>query len=147
MDSTQLTDLYASMTFNDDVMKERIPKSTYKQFHEALTRNEPMSREVATVIANAMKVWAVEKGATHFVHWFTPLSGNTAGKCDAFLEPTSDHRAILEFSGKSLRKGEPRAVRRPGIVPHRLSFIRIPFIFQPCSVHTQARHWIKRRRC
>ena len=77
MDSTQLTDLYASMTFNDDVMKERIPKSTYKQFHEALTRNEPMSREVATVIANAMKVWAVEKGATHFVHWFTPLSGNT----------------------------------------------------------------------
>lgn len=113
MDSTQLTDLYASMTFNDDVMKERIPKSTYKQFHEALTRNEPMSREVATVIANAMKVWAVEKGATHFVHWFTPLSGNTAGKCDAFLEPTSDHRAILEFSGKSLRKGEPDASSFP----------------------------------
>ena len=113
MDSTQLTDLYASMTFNDDVMKERIPKSTYKQFHEALTQNEPMSREVATVIANAMKVWAVEKGATHFVHWFTPLSGNTAGKCDAFLEPTSDHRAILEFSGKSLRKGEPDASSFP----------------------------------
>ena len=162
MDSTQLTDLYASMTFNDDVMKERIPKSTYKQFHEALTRNEPMSREVATVIANAMKVWAVEKGATHFVHWFTPLSGNTAGKCDAFLEPTSDHRAILEFSGKSLRKGEPDASSFPSgglratfeargytawIVPHRLSFIRIPFIFQPFSVHTQARRWIKRRRC
>ncbi len=113
MDATKLTDLYASMTFNDDVMKERIPNSTYKLFHQALENNEPLTREVATVIANAMKVWAVEKGATHYVHWFTPMSGNTAGKCDAFLEPTSDQRAILEFSGKSLRKGEPDASSFP----------------------------------
>ncbi len=110
---TKLTDLYASMTFTDDVMKERIPNSTYKAFHEMMDRQEALSREVATVIANAMKVWAVEKGATHFVHWFTPLNGNTAGKHDAFLEPVDDGHAILEFSGKSLRKGEPDASSFP----------------------------------
>lgn len=113
MDANKLTELYASMTFTDDVMKERIPKSTYKAFHEALHRQEPLPREVATVIANAMKVWAVELGATHYVHWFSPMSGNTAGKCDAFLEPTEDMHAILEFSGKSLRKGEPDASSFP----------------------------------
>lgn len=113
MDANKLTEQYASMTFSDDVMKERIPKSTYKAFHEALHRQEPLSREVATVIANAMKVWAVELGATHYAHWFAPMSGNTAGKCDAFLEPTDDMHAILEFSGKSLRKGEPDASSFP----------------------------------
>ena len=113
MDANKLTELYASMTFTDDVMKERIPKSTYKAFHETLRRQESLSKEVATVIANAMKVWAVELGATHYVHWFSPMSGNTAGKCDAFLEPTEDMHAILEFSGKSLRKGEPDASSFP----------------------------------
>lgn len=113
MDANKLTELYASMTFTDDVMKERIPKSTYKAFHETLQRQEPLSKEVATVIANAMKVWAVELGATHYIHWFSPMSGNTAGKCDAFLEPTDDMHAILEFSGKSLRKGEPDASSFP----------------------------------
>lgn len=113
MDANKLTELYASMTFTDDVMKERIPKSTYKAFHEALAHQEPLPKEVATVIANAMKVWAVELGATHYVHWFSPMSGNTAGKCDAFLEPTEDMHAILEFSGKSLRKGEPDASSFP----------------------------------
>ena len=113
MDANKLTELYASMTFTDDVMKERIPKSTYKAFHETLQRQEPLSKEVATVIANAMKVWAVELGATHYIHWFSPMSGNTAGKCDAFLEPTDDMHASLEFSGKSLRKGEPDASSFP----------------------------------
>ena len=113
MDANKLTELYASMTFTDDVMKERIPKSTYKAFHETLQRQEPLSKEVATVIANAMKVWAVELGATHYIHWFSPMSGNTAGKCDAFLEPTDDMHAILEFRGKSLRKGEPDASSFP----------------------------------
>lgn len=113
MEANKLTSIYASMTFTDDVMKERIPKSTYKAFHEAIANKEPLTKEVATVIANAMKVWAVELGATHYVHWFSPLSGNTAGKCDAFLEPTSDNHAILEFSGKSLRKGEPDASSFP----------------------------------
>lgn len=113
MDANNLTELYASMVFTDDVMKERIPKSTYKAFHEALAKGEPMTKETATVIANAMKVWAVGLGATHYLHWFSPMSGNTAGKCDAFLEPTEEQHAILEFSGKSLRKGEPDASSFP----------------------------------
>ena len=94
-------------------MKERIPKSTYKAFHEALDKGEPLSKEVATVIANAMKIWAVENGATHFTHWFMPMTGLTAEKHDAFLEPDGNGGAVLEFSGKTLRKGEPDASSFP----------------------------------
>lgn len=103
---------YGSLTFSDDVMKERIPKSTYKAFHEALANGEELSKETATVIANAMKIWAVENGATHFTHWFMPMTGLTAEKHDAFLEPDGS-KAVLEFSGKTLRKGEPDASSFP----------------------------------
>lgn len=103
---------YGSLTFSDDVMKERIPKSTYKAFHEALAKGEELSRETATVIANAMKIWAIENGATHFTHWFMPMTGLTAEKHDAFLEPDGS-KAVLEFSGKTLRKGEPDASSFP----------------------------------
>ncbi len=92
---------------------KRIPKSTYKAFHEALDNGEALPKEVATVIANAMKIWAIEHGATHFTHWFTPMTGLTAEKHDAFLEPTHDGSAVLEFSGKTLRKGEPDASSFP----------------------------------
>ena len=95
-----LLEEYGSYTFNDDVMRERLPKSTYKAFHESLEKGEPLSKENATVIANAMKIWALEKGATHFTHWFSPLNGTTAEKHDAFIEPDGD-RAVLEFSGKT----------------------------------------------
>jgi glutamine synthetase len=94
-------------------MKERIPKSTYKAFHEALDKGEQLSSEVATVVANAMKIWAIEHGATHFTHWFTPMTGLTAEKHDAFLEPDHKGGALLEFSGKTLRKGEPDASSFP----------------------------------
>ncbi len=107
-----LLEEYGSYTFNDDVMRERLPKSTYKAFHESLEKGEPLSKENATVIANAMKIWALEKGATHFTHWFSPLNGTTAEKHDAFIEPDGD-RAVLEFSGKTLRKGEPDASSFP----------------------------------
>jgi glutamine synthetase len=103
---------YGSLTFNDEVMKTRIPKSTYKAFHEALAKGEELSKDTATVIANAMKIWAVENGATHFTHWFMPMTGLTAEKHDAFLEPEGSH-AVLEFSGKTLRKGEPDASSFP----------------------------------
>ena len=112
MDMNNLLELYGSNTFNDEIMRDRIPKSTYKAFHDALENKEPLSKETATVIANAMKIWAIEKGATHFTHWFTPLTGLTAEKHDAFLEPDGD-RAIFEFSGKLLRKGEPDASSFP----------------------------------
>ncbi len=112
MDMTKLLEDYGSLAFTDDVMKERIPKSTYKAFHEALDKGEPLAKETATVIANAMKIWAVELGATHFTHWFMPMTGLTAEKHDAFLEPEGD-KAVLEFSGKTLRKGEPDASSFP----------------------------------
>lgn len=107
-----ILDTYGCYTFSDDVMKQRIPKSTYKAFHEALEKGEELSKETATAIANAMKIWALELGATHFTHWFTPMTGLTAEKHDAFLEPDGS-RAVLEFSGKTLRKGEPDASSFP----------------------------------
>lgn len=112
MEMNKLLEDYGCLTFSDDVMKERIPKSTYKAFHEALEKGEPLAKETATVIANAMKIWAVEHGATHFTHWFMPMTGLTAEKHDAFLEPEGS-KAVLEFSGKTLRKGEPDASSFP----------------------------------
>lgn len=112
MELNKLIEDYGCLAFTDDVMKERIPKSTYKAFHESLDKGEELSKECATVIANAMKIWAVEHGATHFTHWFTPMTGLTAEKHDAFLEPDGQ-KAVLEFSGKTLRKGEPDASSFP----------------------------------
>ncbi len=103
---------YGSYTFNDEVMKSRVPKETYKAFHEALNKGEALSKEIADEVANAMKDWAVEKGATHFTHWFTPLTGLTAEKHDAFLELDGD-KSKLEFSGRMLRKGESDASSFP----------------------------------
>ena len=94
MDMNKLLENYGCLTFSDDIMRERIPKSTYKAFHEALDKGEPLAKETATVIANAMKIWAVENGATHFTHWFMPMTGLTAEKHDAFLEPDGN-KAIL----------------------------------------------------
>ena len=112
MELNKLIEDYGCLAFTDDVMKERIPKSTYKAFHESLDKGEELYKECATVIANAMKIWAVEHGATHFTHWFTPMTGLTAEKHDAFLEPDGQ-KAVLEFSGKTLRKGEPDASSFP----------------------------------
>ena len=112
MELNNLVNDYGCLAFTDDVMKERIPKSTYKAFHESLENGEELSKECATVIANAMKIWAVENGATHFTHWFMPMTGLTAEKHDAFLEPDGN-KAVLEFSGKTLRKGEPDASSFP----------------------------------
>lgn len=112
MEMNKLLEDYGCLAFSDDVMKERIPKSIYKAFHESLDKGEELSKECATVIANAMKIWAVENGATHFTHWFTPMTGLTAEKHDAFIEPDGS-KAVLEFSGKTLRKGEPDASSFP----------------------------------
>ena len=112
MEMKELLEDYGCLTFSDDVMKERIPKSTYRAFHESLEKGESLPKETATVIANAMKIWAIENGATHFTHWFMPMTGLTAEKHDAFLEPDGN-KAVLEFSGKTLRKGEPDASSFP----------------------------------
>lgn len=104
---------FGSMSFNDKVMRERLPKSTYKELKQAISENQPLPLEVANVVANAMKDWAIEKGATHFTHWFQPLSGVTAEKHDSFISPTPEGGVIMEFSGKELIKGEPDASSFP----------------------------------
>ena len=112
MDTNRLIEMYGSYTFNNQVMRNRLPKATYDAFCHALETGEPLSKEIAAVIAEKMKEWAIELGATHFTHWFAPLTGYTAEKHDAFLEPFGDS-AIFEFSGKMLRKGEPDASSFP----------------------------------
>ena len=112
MSANKLLEQYGCYTFNVEVMKNRLPEETYKAFHDSLEKGETLSKETASVIADAMKVWALELGATHFTHWFSPLTGLLAEKHDAFLEPDGD-KATLEFSGKLLRKGESDASSFP----------------------------------
>lgn len=103
MEMNKLLEDYGCLAFSDDVMKERIPKSIYKAFHASLDKGEELSKECATVIANAMKIWAVENGATHFTHWFMPMTGLTAEKHDAFLEPDGS-KAVLSLV-ENIKKG------------------------------------------
>lgn len=112
METKELLNDYGCQIFDDDTMRNRLPKSIYRAYKESLDNDEPLSKETATAIANAMKIWAIEKGATHFTHWFTPMTGLSAEKHDAFLELDGD-KPILEFSGKTLRKGESDASSFP----------------------------------
>ena len=105
--------IFGSMVFNDRVMKERLPKDIYKAFKKCIENDQPLDRNIADVIANAMKDWAIEKGATHFTHWFQPMTGITAEKHESFISPTPEGNAIMEFSGKELIKGEPDASSFP----------------------------------
>lgn len=99
--------------FNDSVMRARLPKNIYKSLKKTIDEGLPLDPSIADVVANAMKDWAIEKGCTHFTHWFQPMTGITAEKHDAFISPTSDGRIIMEFSGKELIKGEPDASSFP----------------------------------
>lgn len=108
-----MSELYGSMVFNDAVMSERLPKETYDELKRCCALDLPLSLEVANVIANEMKDWAVEKGVTHFTHWFQPMTGITAEKHDSFISPTKDGGVIMELSGKELIKGEPDASSFP----------------------------------
>ena len=108
-----MSEIFGSLVFNDTVMQERLPKYTYKELKTCIENGDPISLSCATVIANAMKDWAIEKGCTHFTHWFQPMTGITAEKHDAFIQPTPDGKVIMEFSGKELIKGEPDASSFP----------------------------------
>jgi len=105
--------LFGSNVFNDKTMRERLPKETYKALKETVDVGVTLRPEVAAVVANAMKDWAIEKGATHYTHWFQPLTGSTAEKHDSFISPTRDGAVIMEFSGKQLIQGEPDASSFP----------------------------------
>ena len=108
-----IPEIFGTMVFNDSVMRQKLPKETYKTLKKTIDEGAPLTRETASVVANAMKDWAIEKGATHYTHWFQPLTGVTAEKHDSFLTPTGPCEVIMEFSGKELIKGEPDASSFP----------------------------------
>ena len=105
--------LFGSMVFNETVMKERLPKDVYRKLKKTMREGTAIDADVAAVVATAMKDWAVSKGATHYTHWFQPLTGVTAEKHDSFISPTDDGGVMMEFSGKELVKGEPDASSFP----------------------------------
>jgi glutamine synthetase len=105
--------LFGSMVFNDTVMNERLPKDIYKALKKSISQGTPLELDVANVVASVMKGWAIERGVTHFTHWFQPMTGTTAEKHDSFIEPDGDGNVIMAFSGKALVKGEPDASSFP----------------------------------
>lgn len=110
---SNIRDIFASMVFNDAVMREKLPKETYKSLIKTIEDGKELDISLANVVANAMKDWAIEKGATHYTHWFQPMTGITAEKHDSFITPVSNCDVIMEFSGKELVKGEPDASSFP----------------------------------
>ncbi|MBI4976420.1 MAG: glutamine synthetase III [Spirochaetes bacterium] len=108
-----ITELFGSNVFSEKLMKERLPKETYRSLKETIESGAPLKAATANVVANAMKDWAIEHGATHYTHWFQPLTNMTAEKHDAFISPTDDGGVIMEFSGKQLIQGEPDASSFP----------------------------------
>ena len=111
--STKIPELYGSLVFNDKIMRDKLPKDIYKALKKTIEKGTHLELDVANAVAIAMKEWAVENGATHFTHWFQPLTGSTAEKHDSFISPTEDGEVIMEFSGKELVKGEPDASSFP----------------------------------
>ncbi|MEE1153743.1 MAG: glutamine synthetase III [Acutalibacteraceae bacterium] len=111
--TANVPELFGSMVFDDTTMKKRLPKETYKALTKTIKDGDPLDINVANIVANAMKDWAMEKGATHYTHWFQPMTGITAEKHDSFINPTDDGKVIMEFSGKELIKGEPDASSFP----------------------------------
>src|SRR6187549_3735556 len=107
------TDIFGSLTFNDDTQRRLLPRDVYKALRRTIVNGEPLDPAVADVVASAMLDWAIEHGATHYTHWFQPLTGITAEKHDAFITPTIEGRAVAEFSGKELIQGEPDASSFP----------------------------------
>ena len=105
-----VSEYYGEDTFNNKVMKEKLPKDTYKKLLEAINEDKILDIATADIVAHAMKEWALEKGATHFAHWFQPMTGITAEKHDAFADPSGIGEVVERFSGKQLVQGEPDAL-------------------------------------
>ena len=113
METAKIPEIYGSLVFNDRVMKERLPKETYKTVRKAIENSTALELDVANTVASVMKEWAIEHGATHYTHWFQPMTGLTAEKHDSFISPQPNGTVIMEFSGKELVKGEPDASSFP----------------------------------
>lgn len=111
--SANIEKIFGENVFDDATMKERLPKETYRELKKTIDLGLPLNRKIANAVAHAMKVWAIEKGATHFTHWFQPMTGNTAEKHDSFITPDGPGKVIMSFQGKELIKGEPDASSFP----------------------------------
>ena len=125
---TNIPEIFGSIVFNDRVMRESLPKATYKALKKTVENGEPLDEGIANVVAAAMKDWAVKLGATHYTHWFQPMTGVTAEKHDSFITPKGDDQVIMEFSGKELIKGEPAVSARPlrrGVIRHGIPPLRL----------------------
>ena len=163
-DYVNVTELFGCDVFNDSVMEERLPKKVYKELKKTIEEGKELSPEVADVVAHEMKEWAIEKGATHYSHWFQPLTGVTAEKHDAFITaPKENGKVLMSFSGKELIKGESDASSFPsgglratfeviqrGTALHRLLYVMMPqaahFASRLHSAPIQERHWTRRHR-
>ena len=124
---TNVPEIFGTMVFNEQIMKARLPKETYKAMKKTIEEGLPLNIEIANVVANAMKDWAVEKGATHFTHWFQPLTGITAEKHDSFICPTKEGSVIMEFFRQASHSSKT-----------------IHFASRQLSVHIVARHLIRK---
>ena len=111
--SKSIPELYGSLVFNNKVMKSKLPRDVYKALRKTIENGSHLDLDIANAVAVAMKEWAVENGATHFTHWFQPMTGITAEKHDSFINPVGDGEVIMDFSGKELVKGEPDASSFP----------------------------------
>jgi len=160
--NTNIPEIFGSDVFNEAIMKERLHADTYNEWKKCVQTSTPLPLDVANDIAEAMRQWALEKGATHYTHWFQPMTGITAEKHDAFIEPTGDGKVIMAFSGKALVRGEPdassfpsgglRATSRPEVtqlgIPQPLHlFVMAVCISQPAFFHTQVLLWIRKLLC
>ena len=112
-EKVSVPEIFGMNVFNDAMMREHLPNKVYEELKNTIERGEMLNSEIADIIANAMKDWAIERGATHYTHWFQPMTGITAEKHDSFLAPPSNGRAIMEFSSKELIKGESDASSFP----------------------------------
>lgn len=157
-------DIFGTNVFNDKAMRQYLPKSVYYELKKTIEGRKELDPAIADVVAAAIKKWAIEKGATHYTHWFQPLTGFTAEKHDSFITPPNEEGSVLmEFSGKDLIKGEPDASSFPSAdcaatlrredtlhgtaLPLLLSamMLHVPFsVFPPRSVLSPVKHWIRR---
>ena len=110
---SKVMEIYGNLVFDEHTMQERLPSATYRKLLQTVNEGASLDIEVANVVAHAMKEWAIELGATHYTHWFQPLSGITSEKHDSFIDPIDDGHAIMTFSGKELIQGEPDASSFP----------------------------------
>ena len=157
-----VSDYFGSLVFDDRVMRAKLPSDVYASLKRTIDEGASLDAHVADAVATAMRDWAVEHGATHFTHWFQPLTGITAEKHESFISPSPDGGVIMEFSGKELIQGEPDAssslpavcgpLLRPAVIPPGTplpmpSLRDIPCASPRRSVPTVARPWIRKHRC